>query len=114
MVAFFNPFLSIVFWSPDQANLMLSTGLMFVIFLSPWSTVNTPCNTSCGGGVMMKVRSCTNPRPQGKDGKICEGIDKQFFPCNTEPCDMQVGWKTNYTELTRHTFNLNVNEDKVT
>ena len=61
------------------------------VFLSPWSTVNTPCNTSCGGGVMMKVRSCTNPRPQGKDGKICEGIDKQYFPCNTEPCDMQVG-----------------------
>ena len=61
------------------------------VFLSPWSTVNTPCNTSCGGGGMMKVRSCTNPRPQGKDGKICEGIDKQYFPCNTEPCDMQVG-----------------------
>ena len=58
---------------------------------SPWSTVNTPCNTSCGGGVMMKVRSCTNPRPQGKDGKDCEGIDKQYFPCNEKPCDMQVG-----------------------
>ena len=53
--------------------------------------MNTPCNTSCGGGVMMKVRSCTNPRPQGKDGKDCEGIDKQYFPCNEKPCDMQVG-----------------------
>ena len=91
---------------------MYPTNPLFV-FPSPWSTVNTPCNTSCGGGVMMKVRSCTNPRPQGKDGKICEGIDKQYFPCNTEPCDMQVGWQTNDTELTGQSFNLNVNEHKV-
>jgi len=59
---------------------------------SPWSTVNTPCNASCGGGVMVKVRSCTNPRPQGMEAKECEGIDKEFFPCNEEPCDMQ--WST--------------------
>ena len=59
---------------------------------SPWSTVNTPCNASCGGGVMIKMRSCTNPRPQGMKGmyKDCEGIDKQYFPCNVEPCDMRV------------------------
>ena len=31
---------------------------------SPWSTVATPCNASCGGGIEVKVRSCTNPRPQ--------------------------------------------------
>ena len=43
---------------------------------SPWSTVATPCvrpnaagvpvNVSCGGGVMMERRSCTNPKPQVK------------------------------------------------
>ena len=22
--------------------------------------------------------------------KDCEGIDKEYFPCNVEPCDMQV------------------------
>ena len=27
---------------------------------------------------------------QGMDAKDCQGIDKEFFPCNTEPCDMQV------------------------
>eukprot|EP00090_Calanus_glacialis_P040812 TRINITY_DN7141_c0_g1_i1.p1 TRINITY_DN7141_c0_g1~~TRINITY_DN7141_c0_g1_i1.p1 ORF type:complete len:514 (-),score=67.49 TRINITY_DN7141_c0_g1_i1:139-1680(-) len=59
---------------------------------SPWSTVNTPCNASCGGGVKVKVRSCTNPRPQGMDAADCQGIDKEFFPCNMEPCDMQ--WST--------------------
>ena len=57
---------------------------------SPWSRIDTPCNASCGGGVRVKTRSCTNPRPQGMDAKTCVGIDKEYFPCNTEPCDMQV------------------------
>ena len=24
------------------------------------------------------------------DAADCQGIDKEFFPCNMEPCDMQV------------------------
>ena len=31
---------------------------------SPWSNVATPCNATCGGGKMMRRRSCTNPIPQ--------------------------------------------------
>ena len=31
---------------------------------SPWSNVATPCNATCGGGKMIKRRSCTNPTPQ--------------------------------------------------
>ena len=31
---------------------------------SPWSIVATPCNATCGGGKMMRRRSCTNPTPQ--------------------------------------------------
>lgn len=56
---------------------------------SPWSTVATPCNASCGGGVQTKVRSCTNPRPQGMKAKDCEGPANKYFQCNLEPCDMQ-------------------------
>ena len=37
---------------------------LFQNISSPWSTVATPCNASCGGGIEVKVRSCTNPRPQ--------------------------------------------------
>ena len=36
---------------------------------SPWSTIATPCmrngiEVTCGGGSQVKIRSCTNPRPQ--------------------------------------------------
>ena len=31
---------------------------------SPWSNVATPCNVTCGGGKMLRRRSCTNPTPQ--------------------------------------------------
>ena len=31
---------------------------------SPWSYVATPCNATCGGGKMLRRRSCTNPTPQ--------------------------------------------------
>ena len=31
---------------------------------SPWSNVATPCNATCGGGKMMRRRSCTNPTAQ--------------------------------------------------
>ena len=27
---------------------------------------------------------------QGMNAGDCQGIDKEYFPCNTEPCDMQV------------------------
>jgi len=56
---------------------------------SPWSTLSTPCNASCGGGVKTRVRSCTNPRPQGMNARDCDGDDTELTECNTEPCDMQ-------------------------
>ena len=52
---------------------------------SPWSTVSTPCNASCGGGVETKVRSCTNPRPQV--GTIVGMIDFCFTVMVNKLCD---------------------------
>ena len=36
---------------------------------SPWSIVASPCNVTCGGGKMLRRRSCTNPTPQVQDIK---------------------------------------------
>ncbi|XP_064091051.1 adhesion G-protein coupled receptor D1-like [Macrobrachium nipponense] len=60
---------------------------------SPWSNMATPCTKSCGGGVNLKVRSCTNPSPQGS-GQLClkmdlvSRADKEWksFDCNTQSC----------------------------
>ena len=35
-------------------------------------------NVDCGGGVKIKTRSCTNPKPQGNDPKECPGESPLF------------------------------------
>ncbi|XP_068212021.1 adhesion G-protein coupled receptor D1-like [Palaemon carinicauda] len=60
---------------------------------SPWSSMATPCTKTCGGGVHLKVRSCTNPSPQG-NGKLCLKMDSvsradkewRSFDCNMQSC----------------------------
>lgn len=60
---------------------------------SPWSLMATPCSKSCNGGVFLKVRSCTNPTPQGAGSK-CKKTDTneealkewRSFDCNTQDC----------------------------
>merc|ERR1719222_700926 len=70
---------------------------------SPWSTLESWCVmpherqnlVTCGGGVMTKYRSCTNPAPQG-GGRYCEsdfegGLEittRKDFPCNENPCQL--------------------------
>lgn len=66
---------------------------------SPWSTISSPCmrqladgtwtEATCGGGQLTKIRSCTNPIPQGLRPKLCEGENKIVKSCNDHPCDMQ-------------------------
>ena len=49
------------------------------------------CSVTCGGGVQIRTRTCTNPPPSG-GGKNCIeqklGPAKQTKKCNTQPCGM--------------------------
>ena len=64
---------------------------------SPWSSVKgfcvSPTNSlalvGCGGGVMRRYRSCTNPSPQGA-GATCVGVSSDSAPCNINPCPLPV------------------------
>lgn len=43
------------------------------------------CSKTCGGGVQVRLRSCTNPEPQF-GGKNCTGTYKETKSCNAQPC----------------------------
>ena len=49
-----------------------------------WSTWQL-CSHSCGGGQTLRVRSCTNPRPDF-GGQRCSGENSQYTTCNKFPC----------------------------
>ncbi|KAM7452303.1 hypothetical protein ABFA07_000467 [Porites harrisoni] len=51
---------------------------------SPWS-IPGPCDKTCGGGVQVRKRTCTNPPPSG-DGKKCGGPSTKTESCNTQEC----------------------------
>ncbi|KAL9970173.1 hypothetical protein ACROYT_G022503 [Oculina patagonica] len=51
---------------------------------SPWSAPG-PCDKTCGGGVRIRQRTCTNPPPSGK-GKQCQGMSTKTESCNTNKC----------------------------
>ncbi|KAK7081539.1 hypothetical protein SK128_018351 [Halocaridina rubra] len=60
---------------------------------SPWSIMATECSKACGGGVNLKVRSCTNPAPEGTGQKCLkmDGITRadtewRSFDCNVQSC----------------------------
>jgi hypothetical protein len=62
-----------------------------------WSPyVNGTCSKTCGGGVVVQTRICTNPAPQN-GGLNCTGPPAQGLPCNTQPCPgMQWEWEQSY------------------
>ena len=45
------------------------------------------CTVTCGGGTMMRTRSCTEPQPSG-GGKDCHELGASFESkgCNTQGC----------------------------
>ena len=57
-----------------------------------WSE-DASCSVTCGGGVKVRTRSCTNPKPQN-GGNSCKGESSLKTPCNTDTCGgMYVNWK---------------------
>ncbi|CAD5112940.1 DgyrCDS2147 [Dimorphilus gyrociliatus] len=52
-----------------------------------WSTWSEweQCEPSCGDGISIRRRSCTNP-PPSNGGANCEGSEYDIKPCISEPC----------------------------
>ena len=49
-----------------------------------WS-VSTPCSVTCGSGVEVLTRTCTNPAPQ-HGGTPCQGSSRKDRACTKNPC----------------------------
>ncbi|XP_074072390.1 A disintegrin and metalloproteinase with thrombospondin motifs 15 [Macrotis lagotis] len=52
-----------------------------------------PCSRTCGGGVQLARRECSNPAP-ANGGKYCEGVRVKYRSCNLEPCPSSVSGKS--------------------
>ena len=52
---------------------------------SPWLL----CNQTCNGGVQVRFRNCTNPKPLF-GGKECEGGKSEAQPCSFRKCKSKI------------------------
>lgn len=57
-----------------------------------WAPYGT-CSRTCGGGVQLAKRECTNPVP-ANGGSYCEGVRVKYRSCNLEPCSAAGKGKT--------------------
>ena len=66
-------------------NFLIFHGLAIDGKYTEWK--ESECSVTCGGGVMTKTRTCTNPAPQ-HGGKDCSelGPAKMTLSCNEQPC----------------------------
>ncbi|XP_048737465.1 thrombospondin-1-like isoform X2 [Ostrea edulis] len=58
---------------------------------SSWSIHS--CSKTCGGGIAMKHRTCTNPIPLF-GGQACSGPHVTYVSCNTNPCQVNGSWSS--------------------
>ena len=45
------------------------------------------CNVSCGGGITVRNRTCSQPQFDGLD---CEGLSEEGQECSTNPCPGEI------------------------
>lgn len=57
-----------------------------------WGTWE-PCPVSCGGGIQLSKRSCTNPAP-AFGGDNCEGESVRSRSCNERGCPGKFDWQS--------------------
>ncbi|XP_047548882.1 A disintegrin and metalloproteinase with thrombospondin motifs 15 isoform X2 [Lutra lutra] len=57
-----------------------------------WEPYGT-CSRTCGGGVQLAQRQCSNPTP-ANGGKYCEGVRVKYRSCNLEPCPSSASGKS--------------------
>jgi hypothetical protein len=67
-----------------------------------WNKWNS-CSVSCGGGVRIRTRSCTNPKP-GIHGKSCVGDPVQQDTCNNTDCRKLLLVSTHELYVLSHTL----------
>ena len=53
------------------------------------------CSKVCGGGVQVKSRTCTNPKPKF-GGKPCAGRSVKKKKCNTNACPGKTSRETKH------------------
>ncbi|XP_078316114.1 properdin-like isoform X2 [Crassostrea virginica] len=54
----------------------------------------TPCDKSCGEGIQVRFRTCTNPSPSAAGGQPCIGDSLQTASCNTQLCPLNGAWSS--------------------
>ncbi|XP_013411295.1 uncharacterized protein LOC106174328 isoform X9 [Lingula anatina] len=64
---------------------------------APWGMWTT-CNVTCGGGMRVRYRNCSNPEPQ-HGGQPCPGSGTETDVCNSQPCPIDGGY-TDWTTWT--------------
>uniref|UniRef100_A0A8I3MRT7 ADAM metallopeptidase with thrombospondin type 1 motif 15 n=2 Tax=Canis lupus familiaris TaxID=9615 RepID=A0A8I3MRT7_CANLF len=61
-------------------------------FWAKWEPYGA-CSRTCGGGVQLARRQCSNPTP-ANGGKYCEGVRVKYRSCNLEPCPSSASGKS--------------------
>lgn len=71
-------------WHPNPCRAITDSSSQVDGSWAKWEPYG-PCSRTCGGGVQLARRQCSNPTP-ANGGKYCEGVRVKYRSCNLEPC----------------------------